>query len=303
MILPKGLKMNVKKLLYSKKIAPYLFLLPFVISFLIFNLYPIASSFVMSFQKLYGFNQASWIGLDNYKRLLNPSFLNAIKTTTIITLLNEIILVVIPLFIALCLNSRIAVAKNVFRSVFFIPTLASNVIAGIVFRVMFSDMPTGIANSILGVFSIEPQRFMMSYGWSIFLMLIVSLWRNTGLYMIYYLSGLQTIPSEIYEAATIDGCNEWNKLRYVTIPYMKPISVYIITLLIFEGYRTFGESYVFWKEFMPGDIGMTIVRYLYQEGFTYGDMGYGSAIGFALLVIILAVNAIQMKALGLSKED
>lgn len=294
---------KLKSLAYNKKVAPYLFLLPFLLSFVIFNLYPIISSFLMSFQRLYGFDQYKWVGLGNYKQLFNPSFWNAIKTTTIITLLNEVILIIIPLFLALILNNKRMRGRNVFRAIFFIPTLASIIIAGIVFRLMFSDIPSGLANSVLGLFGISPQSFMMNYNWSIFLMLIISVWRNAGLYMIYYLSGLQSIPNELYEAATIDGCGEWNKLRYVTIPHLKPISVYILTLLIFEGYRTFGESYVYWKEFMPGDIGLTIVRYLYQEGFTFGNLGFGSAIGFALLVIILVINMLQLKVLGLSTGD
>lgn len=257
----------------------------------------------MSFQKLYGFGTYEWIGLKNYRRLLNPAFFNALKTTTILTIANELVLTVIPLFLAILLNSRLVKGKNLYRAIFFIPCLASIVIAGIVFRVMFSEIPTGFANSVLRLFSIPQQNFIMTYGWSIFLMVILSLWRNAGLYMIYYLSGLQSIPNELYEAAMIDGAGEWNKLRYITLPHLKPILIYILTLLIFEGYRTFGESYVFWKEFMPGNIGLTIVRYLYQEGFTYGDLGFGSAIGFALLLIILVVNFVQLKVFGLTSKD
>ena len=134
-------------------------------------------------------------------------------------------------------------------------------------------------------------------------MVVLSTWKSAGLCMIYFLSGLQTIPRDVYESAEIDGAGEFKKLLYITIPLLKPIIIYVFTILIFEGYRTFGESYVFWKESMPGNLGMTIVRYLYQQGFTYGDLGFGSAIGFVLLGIVLVINLIQLKGFGLFRDD
>lgn len=294
---------RMKKLAYSKKTAPYLFLTPFILSFLVFNLYPIISSFLMSFQKLRGFSTYQWIGLDNYKNLLNDNFYAALKTTTLVTVFECIVLTIFPLLLAIILNESIFRRKNLFRAIFFIPTLASTIVAGIVFRMMFSESENGFMNSLLSVLGIPSQNFMLDYRWSIVLMVLLSTWKSAGLYMIYFLSGLQTIPQEVYESAEIDGAGEGKKLIYITVPLLKPIIIYVFTILIFEGYRTFGESYVFWKESMPGNLGMTIVRYLYQQGFTYGDLGYGSAIGFVLLGIVLVINLVQLSGFGLFKED
>lgn len=293
----------LKKLAYSKKAAPYLFLMPFVVSFLVFNLYPIFSSLLMSFQKLKGFNSYQWVGISNYKNLWNENFFAAVKTTTLVTLVECIVLTIIPLFLAVILNSSLFSQKKLFRAIFFIPTLASTIVAGIVFRMLFSDSENAVVNSILMHLGFSSQNFMLNYGWSIVLMVILATWKSAGLYMIYFLSGLQTIPQDVYESAEIDGAGEWKKFIYITVPLLRPIIIYVFTILIFEGYRTFGESYVFWKESTPGNLGLTIVRYLYQQGFTYGELGYGSAIGFVLLAIVLSINLIQLKGLGLFRED
>ena len=175
--------------------------------------------------------------------------------------------------------------------------------AGIVFRMMFADTETGAVNSIFIALGLPQQRFMLQYGWSIFLMVFLTAWKSAGMYMIYFLSGLQAIPSEVYESAEIDGATGFQRLTRITLPLLKPTMIYVLTMLIVEGYRTFGESYVFWKESTPGNLGLTIVRYLYQQAFTSGNLGFGSAIGFALLFIVLIINLVQMKLMGLFDKE
>lgn len=294
---------GVRSLLYNKKAAPYLFLLPFILSLLIFNVYPIISSAMMSFQKLTGFSTAKWVGVDNYRKLWNSSFIASLKTTTLVTLFDCVVLVVVPLILALLLNNLKLRGKNAFRAVFFIPSLASTIVAGIIFRMLFSETETAAINSILTSFGLPAQRFMLNYNWSIFLMVFLTMWKSAGLYMIYFLSGMQAIPEQVYESAIMDGANKRQELFHITLPLLKPTIIYILTMLIMEGYRTFGESYVFWKESTPGNIGLTVVRYLYEQAFTSGKLGMGSAIGFALLGIVLIINLVQMKGLGLFKKD
>lgn len=134
-------------------------------------------------------------------------------------------------------------------------------------------------------------------------MVFLATWKSAGLYMVYFLAGLQAIPSEIYESAEIDGASGLQKFSRITFPLLRPTLIYVLTMIIVEGYRTFGESYVFWKESTPGNLGLTIVRYLYQQAFTSGQLGFGSAIGFVLLAIVLLINLAQMKMLGLFKDD
>jgi len=125
----------------------------------------------------------------------------------------------------------------------------------------------------------------------------------TGVYMIYFLSGLQSIPEELFESADIDGASFIQKFFHITIPQLKPTIVYVITLVVFEGYRMFTESYVYWNENTPGDLGLTITRYIYQEAFRKNDMGFGSAIGITLLAIVMLINVIQLSGFGLFRKE
>ena len=124
---------------------------------------------------------------------------------------------------------------------------------------------------------------MLNYWTGMMLMVHTAFLENGRDFMVYYLAGSQRIPDELYESAEIDGAGAVQRLLNITLPLLKPIIIYTLTIGIFEGYRMFGESYVFWNEGMPGDIGLTIVRYIYQQAFQRNDMGFGSAIGIALL--------------------
>jgi len=294
---------GLKKIFYSEKLAPYVFVSPFILSFFIFFLYPTISTITMSFQKVMGLNNATFIGLDNYKRLFDEHFFNALKTNTIYTILTLLILIPVPILFAVILNSKMMKASNVFRAIIFIPALTSVIVAGVSFRLMFGELDNAFINSVLIKLGLAPRKWLLEYGTGMMVMVILASWRYAGINMVYYLSGLQSIPEELYESADIDGANAPTKLFRITLPLLKPIVIYTLTIGIFDGYRMFGESYVFWNEGMPGDIGLTIVRYIYQQAFQRNDMGIGSAIGITLLAIVLIINLIQLKGFGLFKKD
>lgn len=294
---------SVKRLLYRQDVAPYLFVLPFVISFSLFFLYPTLQTIYMSFHKVFSLSNMQYIGLRNYERLNNVHFFNALRTNTIYTLVTLLILVPFPIIFAVMLNSRLIKGRNFFRSALFIPSLTSVIVAGISFRLIFGSLDFSVANSILALFGQLPVKWNMTYWSSIVIMAALSVWRMSGVYMIYFLSGLQSIPEELFESADIDGANFLQKFFRITIPQMKPTIVYVITLVVFEGYRMFTESYVYWNENTPGDLGLTITRYIYQEAFRKNDMGYGSAIGITLLAIVMIINVIQLTGFGLFRKE
>lgn len=293
----------LRRLLYSKKIAPYLFLLPFIISTLVFFAYPIIDTFLMSFEKVVNLNKSYFIGLKNYSRLLNQHFFNALKTSTIYTLCMVVIMLIIPITLATLLNSKMLKFKNFFRSVIFIPALVSTISAGIAFRLIYGDTEIGFVNSILIKLGAQPVQWKIGYASGIFIMVVLASWREMGINMVYCLSALQSIPQELYESAEVDGANNIQKFKSVTIPMVRPIIVYILTLTIINGYRMFTEGYVYWNETNPGDNGLTIVRYIYNMAFQKNDMGLGSAIGVVLLGILLVVNLIQLKAFGMFDKE
>lgn len=293
----------VKRFLYSQKAAPYVLVLPFVLAFLIFFLVPTIQTVFMSFNKVYSLSNMEFVGIKNYTRLANIHFYNALKTNTIYTLACVLTMIPIPLVLAVLLNTKLIRGRNFFRSVLFIPSLTSVIVAGVAFRLIFGSLPTALFNWLLGLIGIEPVNWIMSFWPSMFILVALALWRMTGVYMIYFLSGLQAIPEELYESADIDGAGTVRKFMHITLPLLKPTTIYVLTLVVFEGYRMFGESYVYWNENTPGDLGLTITRYIYMEAFRQNDMGFGSAIGITLLCIVLVINVIQLNSFGLFRKE
>ncbi len=298
-----GKTTGVGKIFYSTRIAPYVFILPFLIIFSIFFLYPAITSIVMSFHDVQSFDHWEFTGLANYKKLNNIHFFNALRTSTIYTVLTILILIPVPMIIATFLNSKVMIAKNFFRSVVFLPALVSVVVAGVAFRLVFGNTEVAFVNSILIRLGFEPVSWMLNHKTGMFLMVLLGTWRWAGVNMIYFMSGLQAIPVELYESASIDGAGVFRKFFGITLPLLKPIAVYVLTISIYGGYAMFTESYVFWNESMPGDIGMTIVRYMYQEGLLRNRLGVGAAVGVTLLGIVFVINIIQLRMFGLFRKD
>lgn len=287
---------------YSQKVAPYIFVLPFILSFTLFFLYPIISSFIMSFQKILP-GEVTFIGLKNYRRLMNPHFYKALSNSTRYTFWTLVVLIPTPMVLAVLLDSKPMPFRNVFRASLFMPILTSTIVAGTIFRLLFSEMDTGFANSVLQSLGFASRKWLRMPDTAMFLMVALCSWRWMGVNILYYLSGLQAIPKELYEAAEIDGAGALSKFRYITFPLLKPVTIYVLTISIYGGFRMFAESYVYWPANSPGDIGLTIVSYLYQRGIQFNEFGLGSAIGVVLLVIVLTVNIIQLTLTGTFRKE
>lgn len=295
--------LKIKSFLYSQTVAPYIFILPFLLSLLIFFLYPTINTVYMSFHEVYGMGNMKFIGFSNYQRLFNQNFYDAIRTNTLYTFFLIIILIPLAIIFATLLNIKYLRGRNFFKSVLFIPALTSIIVAGVAFRLLFGESEAAFMNSILIRLGLPAQRWAFSHSTGMLLMVSLATWKMVGIYMVYFISGLQAIPEELYESAEIDGANAVSKFTRITLPLLKPIIIYALTIIIFDGYRMFGESYVFWNEGMPGNIGLTIVRYIYQQAFQRNDMGFGSAIGIVLLAIVLTINLIQLRFFGAFKKE
>lgn len=289
--------------LNSQKYYPYLFVAPFIISFLLCYLYPFISTIIMSFQRIAGFEDVSFIGWENYQRLNNEHFANALMTTSNYTFWTILVLIPVPLILAVLLNNKAIKFKGFFKSAYFLPALTSVVVAGIFFRYSFGEMPTALMNQIIGWFGMKPLVWLQLKVPAMFALVILCTWRWLGVNIIYFLSGLQGISEELYEAAEIDGANAWDKFCHITLPCLKPVIIYVITISVYGGFAMFAESFILWLRGFPGDIGMTIVAYIYQMGFYNFDMGFASAIGITLFLIVLVVNLLQLTIFGLFKRD
>lgn len=288
--------------LFSQKAAPYVFVAPFIISFLVLFLYPLLNGILMSFQSILP-GQITFVGLSNYMKIFNSTFYQALYNTTIYVILTTIILVVVPMVLATILNSKIFKFASIFRAALFIPSLTSVIVAGVIFRLMFGETETGLANAVLGIFGMEPVKWRYGAGTGMFLMVLLASWRWIGVNIIYFMAGLTNISKELYEAAEIDGAGAFQKFFRITLPLLKPVTLYVATLTVINGFRMYEESFVFWENGSPGNIGLSVVGYIYQQGFQMNNMGYGSAIGVVLMVIIFVISIIQLTFFGALKRE
>ncbi|QVY63734.1 sugar ABC transporter permease [Cytobacillus gottheilii] len=289
------------KFMNSKKVAPFVFVSPFIISFLLLTLYPAIQAVVMSFQRVLP-GERQFIGWSNYERIFNPTFYRALENTTIYVILTVLVLTVLPIIFAVLLDSKIVRFKTLFRASLFIPSLTSVIVAGTIFRMMFGESDAAVANQVLGFLGLEAVDWRYNSWSAMFLMVILCSWRWMGVNILYFLAALQNVPKELYEAAEIDGANVFQKFYYVTLPFLKPITIFVVTISIINGFRMFEESFVFWETSSPGNIGTTVVGYIYQQGIQMNDMGFSAAIGVVLMLIIFVVSFVQLLITGAFKR-
>jgi arabinosaccharide transport system permease protein len=272
-----------------------------------FYLYPLVSTVIMSFQEIVP-GQTRFIGLLNYERLMNPFMYTAVWNSFRYTVFTILILIPVPILLAVMLNNPRNPANAIFRAALFIPTLVSVVVAGTIIRLLFAASPSAVVNTVLGLFKVKPSDWVMGGSTSAMVLLVgMATWRWTGVNIIYYLSGLQNIPQELYEAANIDGASASYRFFHITIPLLKPTIIFLTTISIFGGFAMFEESYILWVGLLgggsPNNVGLTMVGYLYLKGFQGGAMGLGSAIGLILFLIVLIVSILQLNVFGFFKRE
>ncbi|CAI6082739.1 carbohydrate ABC transporter permease [Cohnella sp. JJ-181] len=290
--------------LYSQRIAPYVFVLPFVLSLAVFFLYPMASTLLMSFQEVLP-GQTHFVGWSNYESMADDdSFYAALWNSTRYTLWTLLVLIPLPLVLAVLLNSARMRWSSFFRSALFVPTLTSVVVAGIVFRLVFGSLDDSVMNQIRHLFGLHTINWMGGSATGMLVLVVLATWRFVGINIVYFLSALQTIPGELYESAEIDGANTWHKFKSITLPLLKPVAIYVLTISIYGGYSMFTESFMLWNgNRSPNDIGLTMIGLLYRNGVEQNNLGLGSAIGVALLGTMMILNLVALQFFGLFKKE
>lgn len=302
---PRGVQ-RLKRVLYSQKLAPYFFIAPFVITLLAFWSVPLVRAFVISTQEvLYG--DATFIGADNYTRLLRDRvFWQAMFNSVRYMVLTLALLIPIPMVLAAILSSRIGSPriKAFFKASLFVPALTSVVVAGIVFRLMFAETGSGLMNQVAGFFGFGPVRWLREDIPGVVALLSLAMWRYTGINVMYFLAGMQSIPTEYYEAAAMDGANRLQQFFRITVPNLKPTIVYVTTISIYGGLAMFLESFMLYAgNSSPNNQGLTVVGYLYRRGIEENDIGFASAVGVVLLVVIMAINLTNLTLSGVFRKE
>lgn len=294
----------IKKLLYSQKIAPYMFVLPFILAFLIFFVAPLINTTIMSFQSILP-GRVEFIGLDNYSKLFKDKiFWKAVANSFTYMALTLLFLIPFPMALACLINSKIMMGREFFKSVLFIPALTSVVVAGTIFRLIFGELPGSLMNIVIANFNWAPIKWLKMPVTGFAALLVFACWRWTGVNILYFLAGLKSIPIELYESAGIDGANAWRKFIKITMPMLKPTTIYVLTISIYAGLAMFTESYMLWSgNNSPKNIGLTIVGYLYRQGIEQNRMGYASAVGLVLLVMAMFLNLTQLRWTGVLRRE
>ena len=293
-----------KKIFYSQKVAPYVFVLPFVLSLLIFWAYPLISGIIMSFQDI-TFGGREFVGIAHYQKLAGDKFFRtAVWNSVEYMFLTLVLMIPIPLMLAVLLESRLTKAKGVWKVIMYIPALTSVVISGMLFRMMFSEAAGSQMNQLMTFLGKTPIAWLKTKWTAWIALLLLCMWRWTGVNMLYFLSGLKAIDGSIYESADIDGANAVQKFWYLTLPLIKPTTIYVVTISVYAGLAMFLESFMLWNgNSSPKNIGLTIVGYLYKRGIEKNDLGYACAVGMVLMIIALIINIIQLVATGTFKKE
>lgn len=289
------------------KVAPYIYICPFFILFSIFLLYPVIDSFYLSFHKQQGISTPEFVGLQNYMNLaVDPRFKQSVLNTTGYALGSVFFLSPLAFILAIVVHSRLVPWLNIksfYRLAFFVPLLTSAVVASLMFGILY-DNQSGLINNYLVSWFGEEARV----GWvrdpdvALFSIILLLIWKFTGLNSLYFLAGLQNVPRELEEAAAIDGANWWTTLTKVTIPLMKPVILFVVVTAINGSYQIFAEPYLLTNG-GPRDRTLSMVQYLYNTGFSYFNLGYASSIGYTLVVIIVVLAIINLRFFGAFRED
>lgn len=292
----KNLQVKQRKLFITPKNAPYIFIGPAFLLLLIFTVYPVISSCILSFQEVRGVEN-TFVGLANYTRLFHdPIFYKSLLNTAEILIVQVPIMLFLSLLIAVGLHSTMVKGKAFFRISYFMPAITALVAASIVFMILL-DEHFGLVNYVLSFLGVKSIPWLTSPLWAKVSVILVMTWRWTGYNMVVFLAGLQNIPAELYEAASIDGAGKVKQFFMITIPQLKPVFIFTVVMSTIGTLQLFDEPFIL-TQGGPNSATMTITLYLYETGFKFFDFGYASAIAYVLVLITAIVSWIQMKPVG-----
>lgn len=278
----------------KKNLIAYSFILPNLVGFALFTLVPMVFSLALAFMHWDGANVVTWAGLDNFRRLLeDDTFHIALRNTFYYVVGTVPTTMVAALILALLLNQPLR-GRNFFRTAYFFPYVASLVAVAVVWNMLFHPA-MGPVNQLLVNLGVEnPPRWTASVDWAMPTVILASIWRGMGYYMVIYLAALQGIPSYLYEAAMIDGANAWQRFRYVTLPMLTPATFFVSIMLTIASFKVFDLILVMTNG-GPGRATNVLVIHTYNTAFRQWRFGYSSAIAMVLFLIVLIITIIQFR--------
>jgi len=267
------------------------FLLPGLIVFGVFSLGPALFSIVVGFTKWDGLGAPSWVGMDNYAQLLHDGvFRQSVWNTVLYTIEFVAIVMVTSTALALLLNREIW-GRSVVRFLWFVPFVTDMVSVSMVWTWIYHTQ-FGVLNYVMEVMHLPRQAWLGDKQWALFALVVLSVWRWTGYYAIIILAALQGVPKDLYEAAILDGAGRWQMLRGITLPLVSPALFFVLIISMMSSFQVFEQMWVMTNG-GPEDSTISIVMYLYIQGFQFLNMGYASAIAWVLFLMIFALTAVN----------
>lgn len=284
--------------------SAWLFLAPFALLTAVFVVYPLTQSAVLATQQTYGPGTKTFIGAKNFTNMMSdPVFWTAVRNTLVYTLGSLFIQLPLALALAVALNSPRLKARGLYRLIFFSPQLMGLVFVSILAGLMF-EKQAGLINQALHatvgrVWTPEGMSSWLDFPWLeqyvMPTLILISLWMYVGFNMVYFLAALQSVDSTLIEAAEIDGAGPLSRFRHVVIPAIRPVASFVVMLSMIGSLQFFELPYVLLDGGGgAGNQGLTVVMYLYQSGFEVGNLGYASAIGWVLAVMLIGLALLQI---------
>ena len=273
--------------------APYLFILPFFILFTVFQLVPTIWSVYISFTKWRGIGTPEFVGLENYKKMtIDDMFWESLLNTAIYWVTGLVLILFLAVVIASLLNSRCLKGRAFFKTATFLPNICAAIAMGLIFRMLF-DENVGLVNEVLAAMGLDKVPWLASTKYSKIPVILLIVWRNTPWFTMIVLSGLLNISPDYYEAATVDGATGWQKFWFITLPSISNILFFCSVTLTVDMWKIFNEPYILPG---PGTSNTSLFQYMYESGFNVFNMGYASAIGVIMMILLTIVSVIQFIA-------
>ncbi len=298
----------------SKKVWPFLFAAPFVVTYLLFNLYPVIYSFILSLHSWNGIGEKAFVAFGNYVKIFKRDvlFLKSVGNTVLIMAIATPTAIFSGLVLAYLLFN-LKKGKRLFQTINFFPYITTPVAIGFIFSYLF-DYSGGYMNQLLTTTGLLGEKYYwLEHVWSArTIVILMIIWRNLGYYMTIYLSGMTAISSEVYEAAKIDGASKIEIFFKITIPLLKNTTLFLALTSVIGGLQLFDEPYQLYTGWTAGVVNvggpkysvLTVIWKFYDDSFKSNSMlGYGAAVSFTLFLIIFAVSLLQLKFMARKEED
>jgi ABC-type sugar transport system permease subunit len=289
-----GSSAQAKKGFRQDRYAPYFFISPFYILFAIFFLFPTLFALVLGFFKWGALGTPEFFGIRNYQRLFSDAvFWKAVGNTVFYASWSLFVIVPLALLEALALNSKLLKFATLWRVVYFAPIVTSTVAISLVFRMLYNK-EFGTINGIIQALGGLPVDWMGNLQTAKLAVVGVVIWRWTGLLAVYFLAGLQSIPEELHEAASIDGANTFDRFLYITLPLLRPVILFVSVIVLIGSMQIFDDPQILTGG-GPANATISIVQYLYVQGISNLLFGFASAVGLFLFVVIFVLSLVQFR--------